>query len=140
MLVADWRCDWIGPGIAELLAAGGRRVTLAVNGYHPGQLIQQYVRDTTIARLHRRRVEVVPLARLFGAQDRDVYLQHTTSDEPIVVEDVDAVVLALGHRAEDALLASLEGLGIEVHAVGDCLAPRTCEEAVLEGLEAGCVV
>jgi 2,4-dienoyl-CoA reductase-like NADH-dependent reductase (Old Yellow Enzyme family) len=140
VVVADWRCDWIGPGLAERLATDGRRVTLAVNGYHPGQLIQQYVRDTTIARLHRLHVQVIPLARLYGAQGRDVYLQHTTSDEPIVIEDVDAIVLALGHRAEDGLLAVLEELGVETHPIGDCLAPRTCEEAVLEGLEAGCAV
>ncbi len=28
----------------------------------------------------------------------------------------------------------------ELHLAGDCLSPRTAEEAVLEGLKAGCAV
>jgi hypothetical protein len=31
-------------------------------------------------------------------------------------------------------LRSVSGRPIEVHGIGDCLAPRTVEEAVLEGL------
>jgi hypothetical protein len=31
-------------------------------------------------------------------------------------------------------------MGIETHMAGDCLAPRTAEEAVFEGLKAGCAV
>ncbi|MFQ5567328.1 MAG: FAD-dependent oxidoreductase, partial [Paracoccaceae bacterium] len=38
VLVADWRCDWIGLGVAELLAESGCRVRLAVNGLHAGEL------------------------------------------------------------------------------------------------------
>ncbi len=49
VVVADWRCDWVGLGIAELLGRRGRRVTLASTGYMAGQRIQQYVRDTMTA-------------------------------------------------------------------------------------------
>ena len=41
VVVADWRADWIGIGIAEKLAEEGCRVRLCVNGYTPGQTIQQ---------------------------------------------------------------------------------------------------
>jgi hypothetical protein len=73
--------------------------------------------------------------RLFGADDTSVYLQHTLSGEPVVIDEVTALVLAQGHEAVDGLLAELEGF--EVRAIGDCLAPRTVEEAVLEGLVVG---
>jgi hypothetical protein len=43
-------------------------------------------------------------------------------------------VLALGHEPVDDLLTELDGEAWEVHGIGDCLAPRTVEEAVLEGL------
>jgi hypothetical protein len=51
------------------------------------------------------------------------------------VEEVAALVLATGHEPVDGLLADLTGYAGEVHAIGDCLAPRTVEEAVLEGLK-----
>ena len=134
VVVADWRCDWIGLGIAELLARGGCRVTLGVDGYMAGQRLQQYVRDVMLASASRAGVEILPTVRLFGYDGRAVYLQHVLTGEAVIVEDVAALVLAQGHEPVTDLLEALEGYPGEVHAVGDCLAPRTVEEAVLEGL------
>ncbi|MFH1475173.1 MAG: FAD-dependent oxidoreductase, partial [Chloroflexota bacterium] len=36
VVVADWRCDWVGLGLAELLARAGHPVTLASTGYTAG--------------------------------------------------------------------------------------------------------
>ncbi len=136
-LVADWRCDWIGMGIAEKLARAGCRVRLAVNGYMPGQRIQQYVRDQWNGSLHKLGVEIIPYARLYGADGNTVYLQHMTSGEPIVCEGVDTLVLALGHEQDSKLADSAADWPGEIHRIGDCVAPRTAEEAVLEGMKAG---
>ncbi len=135
VVIADFRCDWVGMGLAEKLARDGCRVRLAVNGYMPGQRIQQYVRDSWSAVLHKLRIEIIPQARLFGADADSVYLQHTASGEAIVCDGVNTLVLAQGHQPLAALEAELEGYPGEVHFVGDCLAPRTAEEAVLEGLK-----
>jgi 2,4-dienoyl-CoA reductase-like NADH-dependent reductase (Old Yellow Enzyme family) len=140
VLVADWRCDWIGMGVAEKLARAGCKVRLAVNGYMPGQRIQAYVRDHWAGVLHDLGVEVIPYADLYGVDGQSVYLSHVTGREPIIVEGVDTLVTSLGHDAERGLEAELEGLGAEIHVIGDCLTPRTAEEAVLEGLKAGWVV
>lgn len=45
VVVVDWRCDWIGPGIAERLTRAGHQVQLAVNGTHCGENLPLYVRD-----------------------------------------------------------------------------------------------
>jgi NADPH-dependent 2,4-dienoyl-CoA reductase/sulfur reductase-like enzyme len=137
VLVADWRCDWTGPGVAELLAQAGHHVRLAVNGVAAGQNLQMYVRDLWAARLHEAGVEVVPYARLFGVDGETAYLTHIVSNRPVVFEDVDTVVLAPGGAPESRLEAELAGMGVPVHAAGDCLAPRSAEEAVYEGLLAG---
>ena len=72
-----------------------------------------------------------------------MFLQHTLTDEAVIVEDVAALVLASGHLPDASLLDELldrddlrsaAGRPIEVHGIGDCLSPRTVEEAVLEGL------
>ncbi len=137
IVIADWPCDWVGPGLAVHCARARHRVTLAVNGYMPGERIQQYVRDQLLADLHRLHVTIIPTVRLFGADDDNVYLQHTTSGEPVIVEGVDCLVLAQGQVADDRLATELEGVDARVVVIGDSLAPRTVEEAVLDGLELG---
>jgi predicted NAD/FAD-dependent oxidoreductase len=64
-----------------------------------------------------------------------VYLQHLLTGEPVVIDDVAALVLAQGHDSVTELVDALADYPGEVHAIGDCLAPRTVEEAVLEGLQ-----
>jgi pyruvate/2-oxoglutarate dehydrogenase complex dihydrolipoamide dehydrogenase (E3) component len=137
VLIADWRCDWIGMGVAEKLARAGCKVRLAVNGYMPGQRIQSYVRDHWAGVLHDLGVEVIAYAELYGVDERTVYLSHTTGREPIVVEGVETLVLALGHESVSELEAALAQFTGALHVIGDCLTPRTAEEAVLEGLRAG---
>ncbi len=139
-LVADWRCDWIGPGVAELLAKAGSSVTLAVNGLHAGEVLPLYVRDNIAAELHRLRVDVRPYMRLFGTAEGSVFLQHAPSGEAVEVEGIDTLVLCLGHRPVDDLAEAVMAQGIELHMAGDCLAPRTAEEAVFDGLRAGIAV
>ncbi len=135
--IADWRCDWIGLGLAERLARDGCHVRLAVNGATAGQMIPQYARDKWLGDLHRLGIEIIPYARLFGADSDSAYFQHTLSGEPIVIEGVDTVVTALGNSPETSLAESLGNWAGETHLIGDCLCPRTVEEAVLEGLRIG---
>ena len=57
----------------------------------------------------------------------------------MLLEGVAATVFAIGPVPESGLLDELTGpagFGGEVIGVGDCLAPRTVEEAVLDGLKA----
>ena len=135
VVVADWRCDWIGLGVAQQLAKQGHKVTLAVDGYMAGQRIQQYVRDEMTKQALQAGVDFVPLVRIYGADADTVYLQHALTGEPVIVDDVAALVLSQGHDSVTGLLAELADYPGEVHAIGDCLSPRTVEEAVLEGLK-----
>ncbi|WP_231703999.1 FAD-dependent oxidoreductase [Cochlodiniinecator piscidefendens] len=137
VVVADWRADWIGIGVAELLAQNGHQVRLAVNGYMPGQTIQMYVRDASIGRLHSLGVEMLPYMRLFGADEDSVYLQHIMSNEAVICEEVDTLVLCQGHVPQNSVEDLVRGMGLEHYLVGDCIAPRTAEEAVFDGLKVG---
>jgi len=91
------------------------------------------VRDELIGLAVRSGVQVIPLVRPYGADENTVYLQHVLTGEPVIVDDAMSLVLAHGHVSVDDLVAQLADR-VEVHAIGDALAPRTVEEAILEGL------
>lgn len=136
VVVADWRGDWSGIGLARLLAAAHHRVVLAVNGYGPGEFLQQYVRDQAVAALTKAHVTVLPLVRPYGVDDDSVYLQHILTGEAVVLDEVSALVLSYGHVARRSLIEDLLANGVPATAIGDCVAPRSVEEAVLDGLVA----
>ena len=140
VVIADWRCDWVGLGLAEKLARDGCRVTLAVNGATAGETIQPIVRDIWYGELHKLGVQVVPYARPFGADATTVYMQHSVSGEPMIFEGIDTLVTAHACRRVAGLLDELADYDGTVIGIGDCLSPRTAEEAILEGLRAGCAI
>ena len=136
VLIHDWKGDWIGMGVAEHLAQNGCKVRLAVNGLFAGESLQSYVRDSNAARLHDLGVKIIPYVRLYGRDEDSVYLQHTVHGAAIIEEEVDTLVLAQGHTPENRLETELRDDIEKVICIGDCQMPRTCEEAVLEGLRA----
>jgi 2,4-dienoyl-CoA reductase-like NADH-dependent reductase (Old Yellow Enzyme family) len=135
VVIYDWLADWVGSGLAEKLAGEGAHVRLAVNGVCPAANIQNYIRDVYIAKLHRLGVEVLPMMRLYGVDGSTAYFLHTAAQEPVVLEDMDTLVLACPNAPADELADVLRPLVPELHLIGDCLAPRTAEEAVFEGLK-----
>ncbi|MCP4387545.1 MAG: FAD-dependent oxidoreductase [Gammaproteobacteria bacterium] len=133
VVIADWSCDWTGLGVAEKLAREGHYVRLLSGGSVAGESIQAIVRDQWIGVLHGLGVEMIPYARFYGALDGSAYFQHLTGNEAIVCESVDTVVSCYAPQANSdcGWLQNIHGL--PVSRIGDAIAPRTVEEAVLEG-------
>lgn len=137
VLVADFTCDWIGLGLAEQLAQSGHRVTLAAAGYMPGETVQKYVRDDWLGRLHRLRVSMQPLLGLAAFDDGTAYFRHLASGDLVELDGVDSLVPVLGRQSQRALADALRDASVPFREIGDAASPRTVEEAILEGLEAG---
>lgn len=133
VLVADWGGDPSGLDCAEALAAAGSRVTLAVASVAAGEAVHQYRRNLYLQRLYRAGVEVVHHRELAGAADGTVELANVFAPEIHETRAIDLLVLALGRVPEDALAPALRAAGLRVEEAGDCLSPRSLEEAVLEG-------
>ena len=125
VLVADWGGDPAGLDAAEVLAAAGKRVTLAVASVGVGELVHQYRRNLYLQRLYRAGVRIVHHHELApGPSLRNVFAPEL--ETPV---EADAVVLALGRVPVEAEPPP----GARVERAGDCLSPRSLEEAVLEG-------
>jgi 2,4-dienoyl-CoA reductase-like NADH-dependent reductase (Old Yellow Enzyme family) len=135
VVIADWSCDWSALGVAEKLARDGHHVRLMSNGSVAGESIQQIVRDQWIGVLHGLGVEMTPYARFFGGLHAQAYFQHTTGGNAIICDDVDSIVSCYAPKSnrEFDWLEDMENLA--VIKIGDAIAPRTVEEAVLEGLK-----
>ncbi|RWI16559.1 FAD-dependent oxidoreductase [Mesorhizobium sp.] len=134
VVVADWRCDWIGIGLAVQLARKGHQVRLVVNGICAGQNLQQYVRDHWAGKLHEAGIEVIPYARLFGVDGDTAYFLHGASGQPIVVEGVDTVVVASGNVPDTTLERELGEVDVPFVTIGDCTIARSAEEAIYDGV------
>jgi 2,4-dienoyl-CoA reductase-like NADH-dependent reductase (Old Yellow Enzyme family)/thioredoxin reductase len=70
--------------------------------------------------------------------ERDaVQVRNLLTGELRRIEDVDAVVMSIGSDVCDSLFHALRGGAIEVHRIGDCVAPRGVEHALHEGHRLG---
>ena len=139
IVIADWRGDWVGLGLARKLIKAGHQVRLATVANCAGVNVQFYTRDPMIAEIDRLGVQFTHYARLAGADESTAYFVHASGGHRMDFE-CDTLVLAYGHDSEMDLFNSLEDSGTEVHVIGDALSPRTAEEAVLEGLKVGCKI
>ena len=135
VVIADWSCDWSGLGVAEKLAREGHYVRLLSGGSVAGESIQGIVRDQWIGVLFSLGVEMIPYARFYGGIDGTAYFQHMTAGEAIVCEDVDTIVSCYAPEAnrECDWIDAIPGLAVS--RIGDAIAPRTVEEAILEGMQ-----
>jgi 2,4-dienoyl-CoA reductase-like NADH-dependent reductase (Old Yellow Enzyme family)/thioredoxin reductase len=133
IVVADWGGDPSGLDVAEMLALAGNDVTLAVASVTAGEAVHQYRRNLYLQRLYRAGVDVRQHRELAGTSAGLVELANVFAPELREHIPADRLVLAQGRVPEDALARALREAGTRVEEAGDCLSPRSLEEAILEG-------
>ena len=136
VVIADGKLDWVAPGLAERLAREGCTVRLCTLGLMPGANIPYGVRDHWSGVLHGLGVQTRTHLRLKGAADGAVFFEHAIALEPVILEDIDTLIVSWGGEPVTELEAALEDWPGTLLLAGDCLVPRTAEEAVFEGMKA----
>lgn len=132
-VVADWGGDASGLASAELLARAGNNVVLAVGSATLGETLHQYQRSLYAQRLYRAGVEIMHHLDLVAAELGAVRFRNLFAPDLETTLPADLLVLAVGRVPERRLAEELRARGLPVEEAGDCLSPRSAEEAVLEG-------
>jgi len=132
VLVADWGGDPSGLDAAELLAAARKEVTLIVSSVSVGELVHQYRRNLYLQRLYRAGVRILHHHELVDVASGEARMRNVFARELETTIATDAVVRALGRVPVEVEAPR----GARVERAGDCLSPRSLEEAVLEGTRA----
>ena len=132
VVIADWGGDPAGLDAADVLSAAGNEVTLAVASVTVGESVHQYRRNLYLQRLYRAGVTILQHHALLAA-DSEAHFENVFAPELRVALPFDVLVLALGRVPVDVLAPRLRAEALTVEEAGDCLSPRSLEEAVLEG-------
>lgn len=129
----DLTGEFAALGVIEHLADLGLSVTVftPVAGFAWRTTI--YSNLATRKRLREKRVRIAPLRTVKGFGGGILTVEDTSTGELEKLPGFDSLVVAQYNAADDSLYGPLCSAGLQVKAVGDCLAPRTALEAVYEG-------
>ena len=137
VVVVDTQGVHSGSDVSEVLLDHGNRVEMVTTAPYAGANLQPMVWRVIYERLLNKGLEVSPFTVAVGLGEGSVTLRSTVTGREENREGVDTVVFADNRRALDGLYKGLKGRVAELYAVGDCLAPRTVEQAMYEGHKVG---
>jgi mycofactocin system FadH/OYE family oxidoreductase 2 len=124
-------------GVAELLAGQGKRVWFVTQFDAVGPYLNYLSRIGVIRRLLNQRVVVITGTEVKSFSGGTLVLANLYTERAQRLRAIDTVVLAGPNRAAAGLFEGLRGQVGELHAIGDCVAPRGATAAVHEGHRVG---
>lgn len=126
-----------GTAAAEHLAARGHKVTIVTPHMHAGADLPVHHAPALHRRLAAFGIDVVPATFVTAIRPGHLVCEARFGGAARQIVHDGPVILAMGNRADDALAHACAGSGIELHVVGDAVAPRQADIAILDGERAG---
>ena len=137
VLLLDDGGNWRGCGTAWHLAEQGHAVTLLTWGHMVGRELERTAADIglrqRLKQLGARFVTEAAVKEWHG--DGATVLDLLDGSERRL--DCDALILATPPVSETSLQEDLAGSALELHSIGDCIAPREANNAFYEGRRLG---
>lgn len=133
VVVIDSTGQDTGCAVAEQVADNGGRAEVVSRHFHPAVDFGLTNTISLYRRLFSKNVELTPHHDLKSIRGGAVTLFNCYSRRERVIENVDSVVVVTRPLPRDELLAPLKEKGLEVHAIGDCVAPGDIETATFDG-------
>ncbi|MCI0887755.1 MAG: FAD-dependent oxidoreductase, partial [Chloroflexi bacterium] len=138
VVVVDTQGLMQGCDVANYLSKQGKDVEIVTGMPYVGENIQAGVWRHLYEELLRQGVTMSPLTGVSAIGESTVStFSAVYAEARRVIEGVDTVVFASGGEADDQLFRALQGSVADLHAIGDCVQPRTVEAAVYEGHKLG---
>jgi hypothetical protein len=91
-------------------------------------------------RLSDRRIGVATNLILDRIDRRTATFQDRYSRTARVFENLDSIILSTGNVVRDELYHALKGAKPQIYAVGDSVAPRRIDDAILDGERVGWMI
>lgn len=137
VVIVDEDLGYKAFGTAEFLADAGKQITVLSSAQVVGPaLLSTGDFQLGYPRLLGKGVRFRPFATLTSIGSGDAVMRDLWSAREETI-DADTVVLITGNVANDSLFHELRGKVAELHCVGDALAPRRVDAAVLDGDRVG---
>jgi thioredoxin reductase len=122
----------------ELLAEQGKKIDMVTSDLFVGiELAGIGDLHLTRQRLLQKGVTFIPDVGIDRIEGNRVVGHDIYTNDPITFEGYDCIVLDMGNVPEHELYFQLKGGVRELYRIGDCVAPRGIDMAVLEGRKAG---
>jgi NADPH-dependent 2,4-dienoyl-CoA reductase/sulfur reductase-like enzyme len=131
VVVGDWDGRHMGMSVAEALATRGHQVEIVSSAFFIGMDADLLTWRPAFDRLLSLGVKMSPLEEIVAIQDGGVTIRRSNGDRREL--EADSIVLCTKGRAERSLHRALKDKVKELHAIGDCWAPRQLEQAIFEG-------
>jgi mycofactocin system FadH/OYE family oxidoreductase 2 len=127
-----------GTGTAEFLADQGKAVHVLTPSLFQGSALGP-LQDLFLARqrLAKKGVTCTPDIAVLEIQGTLAKGLNVYSNEMIEFDGYDTIVLAAGNVSLDQLYFALKGRVKELYRIGDCVAPRKTDMAIVEGHRVG---
>ncbi|CAB1063254.1 Mycofactocin system NADH:flavin oxidoreductase [Olavius sp. associated proteobacterium Delta 1] len=138
VLLVDMDGHHQATGTAELLADTGKTVHIITPTLFTGAGLGP-LQDLYLARqrLATKGVTFTPDIAVLEIQGTRVKGLNVYSNEMMEFDGYDTVVLAAGNQACEELYFALKGQVKELYRIGDCVAPRKTDMAIVEGHRVG---
>ncbi len=120
----------VGAEMAYFLAEGGAEVTLVEMQDEMGVEMEACERAYVLEKLDEYGVSILTERSIRAITGDGVQVADRRWETSVL--ECDTVVLALGSTPNTELAEQLDGTGVEVHTIGDCVEPRRIYEAIHE--------
>lgn len=138
VLLVDYDGHHQATATAEFLADRGRKVHMVTSSLFIGQDLggtqDMYL---TRQRLLQKGVSFTVDYAVMEIKGLELQGFNVYSNQWYAIGGYDSIILAMGNRVEDSLYMALKGKIKELYRIGDCVAPRKIDMAILEGDKVG---